>query len=116
MGSDENDERPETPEAGVPVVVKVESGGYPHAKVFAWPNRPRSKAQVKRDRFVHNLRGQYRQLKEALAAAERFFVIASVGEAHLAAIRKAHAEALDDLSRRFQAKLNEYDRRITGGG
>ena len=109
MGSDEKDERPET-------VVQVESGGYPQAKVFAWPNRPRSKAQVKRDRFVFNLQGQYAQLKEALAAAERFFVISSVGEAHLAAIRKANADALEDLSQRFQAKINEYDRRITGGG
>ena len=97
-------------------VMQANDGTFPRATVFAWPNRPRSKAQVKRDRFVHNLRGQYRQLKEALAAAERFFVIASVSEAHLAAIRKAHAEALEDLSRRFQTKLNEYDRRITGGG
>lgn len=108
MSLSRKDEQPET-------VVQVEGGGYPRAKVFAWPNRPRSKAQVKRDRFVHNLRGQYRQLKEALAAAERFFVVAGVGEEHIEAIRKAHADALEDLSRRFQAKINEYDRRITGG-
>ena len=97
-------------------VMQANDGTFPRATVFAWPNRPRSKAQVKRDRFVFNLQGQYAQLKEALAAAERFFVISSVGEAHLAAIRKANADALEDLSQRFQAKINEYDRRITGGG
>ena len=97
-------------------VVQAKGGTFPHAKVFAWPNRPRSKAQVKRDRFVHNLRGQYRQLKESLAAAERFFVVSSVGESYIASIRKAHADALEDLSHRFQLKINEYDRRIKEGG
>ena len=109
MSSGPTDEKP------LPVV-QAKGGTFPHAKVFTWPNRPRSKAQVKRDRFVHNLRGQYRQLKESLAAAERFFVISGVGKTHIAAIHKAQADALEDLSKRFQVKINEYDRRIKGGG
>lgn len=108
MSAGQRDERPAT-------VVQVNDGRYPRAKVFTWPARARSRAQIKRDRFVHNLKGQYRQLKEALAAAKHFFVVCQVSKNHLKAIHKAHAEALDDLSQRFQAKINEYDRRISGG-
>ena len=43
------------------------------------------------------------------------FVISGVGKTHIAAIHKAHADALEDLSTRFQLKINEYDRRIKGG-
>jgi len=108
MAAGQEDERP----LGV---VQARDASHPHAKVFAWPARARSTVEVKRDRYVLNLRRQYDQLKESLAAAERFFVVSQVGEPHLAAIRKAHAEALEDLSRRFQAKINEYDRRINQG-
>ena len=108
MGVEPEDERPAA-------VVQVNDGRLPRAKVFVWPNRPRSKAQIKRDRYVLNLRAQHRQFKEALSAVERFFVVCEVPKKYQKPIRKAHEEALEDLSRRFQEKLNEYDRRITKG-
>ncbi|MFA5138335.1 MAG: hypothetical protein WC728_03800 [Elusimicrobiota bacterium] len=107
MASGHADERPLT---------VVQTGdGVPHAMVFAGPRRARSTAQTKRDRYVLNLRQQYAHLKEALSAAEQFFVVCQVDRERLDAVRKAHADALDDLSARFQAKINEYDRRIERG-
>ena len=94
------------------IVVQAQGEGMPHALVFTGPCGKRSTVRTKRDRYVLNLRRQHAALQESLAAAERFFVVCQVGERHIESIRKAHADALDDLSERFQTKVNEYDRRL----
>ena len=109
MAAGQEDERPL-------VVVQADDGAHPHAMVFTWPARHRSTARLKRDRYVLNLQRQYAALKESLAAAERFFATCEISAEKVAAIRKAHEAALEELSARFQAKINEYDRRIERAG
>jgi len=108
MAAGHEDERPLA-------VVQAADGAHPHAMVFTGSARRRPAARLKRDRYVLNLQRQYAGLKESLAAAERFFATCETSAERVAAIRKAHEAALEELSDRFQAKINEYDRRIERG-
>ena len=92
----------------------VQTPGAPRALVIAGPARPLTPAEAKRARFVRSLKDNYARLKEALAFFEHFAVVCELPQARVAAIRKANQDALDELSRRFEQKLADYDRRIGG--
>ena len=91
-------------------------GQAPRAFVFVdRAPRPLSPAEAKRARFVKNLKDNYGRLKEAMASFERFAVVCGLSDQRAAAIRKANQDALDELSRGFDARLAEYARRMGGG-
>lgn len=91
-------------------------GQAPRAFVFVGKaSRPLTPAEAKRARFVKNLKDNFGRLKEAMSAFERFAVVCGLSRDRVEAIRKANQDALDELSRRFDDRLAEYDRRIGGG-
>lgn len=77
-------------------------------------NAPLKTAAVKRHRFVQNLKNNHQKFSEALAFVERFAVICELSEERVNAIRKAKADAVEELSKRFEEKLKVYDERIRG--
>ncbi|MHB2025128.1 MAG: hypothetical protein ACYCPQ_00610 [Elusimicrobiota bacterium] len=92
----------------------AKSGGLPKARVCVGPDQVLSPAEAKRARYIQNLRFNHARLKEAMDFFERFAVICGLSSERIAAVRKANAEALDDLSRKFDAMLAGYERG-TGG-
>ncbi len=94
----------------------VQTPGVPRALVIAGPARPLTPAEAKRARFVRSLKDNYARLKEAMAFFEHFAVICELSQERVEAIRKANQDALDELSKRFDRKLADYDRRIGRGG
>lgn len=98
------------------VVLQVNApGSAPRALVFVGKaSRPLTPAEAKRSRFVKNLKDNYARLKESMAAFERFALICGLSQERVEAIRKANQDALDELSRKFDERLAEYDRRIAG--
>ena len=94
----------------------VQTPGSPRAIVIAGPARPLTPAEAKRARFVRGLKDNYARLKEALAFFEHFAAVCELSEERIEAIRKANREALNELERRFEQKLADYDRRIGRAG
>ena len=91
-------------------------GQAPRAFVFV-DKAPRAltPAETKRARFVKNLKENYSRLKETMASFERFALICGLSQDRIEDIRRANQAALDELSRKFDERLAEYDRRIGGG-
>jgi len=75
-------------------------------------NAPLTTAAVKRHRFVQNLKNNHQKLIEALSFVERFAVVCELSEERLQAIRTAKDQAIEELTRKFQEKLEAYDSRI----
>jgi len=75
-------------------------------------NAPLTPAAVKRHRFIQNLKNNHQKFIEALAFVERFAIVCELSDGKIAAIRKAKDEAIEELERRFQEKLQAYDERI----
>jgi hypothetical protein len=95
--------------------VRTGAGGNPRVLVFTGGAHPLSLAQTKRARFVSNLKADYLKLKEALAFVERFALSHGISSARVEAIRKASAEALEELTSIYEAKVRAYDSRKGGG-
>ncbi|MCX5784586.1 MAG: hypothetical protein NTX59_02760 [Elusimicrobia bacterium] len=90
-------------------------GQAPRAIVFLdKTQRPLTPAEAKRARFIKNLKNNYARLNEALAFFEYFAAICELSLERRESIRKANKEAIDELSRNFEDKLAEYDRRRKG--
>lgn len=94
----------------------VQTPGSPRAVVIAGPARALTPAEAKRARFVRGLKDNYARLKEALAFFEHFATVCELSLEKIAAIRKANQEALEELERKFERKLSDYDRRIGRSG
>jgi hypothetical protein len=75
-------------------------------------NTPLTTAAVKRHRYVQNLKNNHQKLIEALSFVERFAVVCELSEDRLNAIRFAKDAAIEELTAKFQEKLNAYDARI----
>ena len=75
-------------------------------------NAPLTTAAVKRHRFVQNLKNNHQKLIEALSFVERFAVVCELSDERLTAIRQAKDAAVNELTMKFQEKLNTYDARI----
>jgi hypothetical protein len=95
-------------------VVQTRGEGAPRAVVFTGSARSLTPAEAKRARFVRSLKDNYARLKEAMAFFEHFAVVCELSQERVAAIRRTNQDALDELSRRFNQKLADYDRRIGG--
>lgn len=78
-------------------------------------NTPLPPAAIKRHRFIQNLKNNHLKLIEALAYVERFAIACELSEERTKAIRKAKDDAEEELTRRFQEKLQIYDERIKEG-
>lgn len=87
----------------------------PKVSVFTDSAQPSlSTAAVKRHRYVQNLKSNHLKLIEALSFVERFAVVCELSEDRLNAIRLAKDTAIEELTAKFQEKLNAYDARIKG--
>ena len=99
-----------------PVLQTSTPGTAPRAFVFVGRTpRELTPAEAKRARFVKNLKENFTRLKEAMASFERFALICGLTQDRVEDIRRANQAALDELSRKFDERLAEYDRRIGGG-
>jgi len=93
-----------------------QTGHAPRAVVFVDKNpRPLTPAEAKRARFIKNLKNNYVRLNEALAFFEYFAAICELSLERRESIRKANKDAIEELSRNFEDKLAEYDRRRKEG-
>jgi hypothetical protein len=100
-------------EQGIPVVQTKTNGQIPKASVFAGAGkRPLTPAELKRLRFIFNLKQSYRRLKETLSAVEHFAAINGLSAGTVLAVKTAHENALKELSLKFKEKLDAYDSRI----
>lgn len=103
-------------ERRLPVVQTQVSNSAPRAVVFVGANRtPLTPTEIKRTRFIHNLKENYRRLKEALQFVEHFAAVCELSPNRIEAIHRAHQDALKELTLRFTRKVEAYDARIRGG-
>lgn len=98
-------------------VLHVNQAGHaPRAVVFvAKDQRPLTPAEAKRARFIKNLKNNYARLNEALAFFEYFAAICELSLDRRESIRKANKDAIDELSKKLEEKLAEYDKRLKEG-
>lgn len=102
-------------ERRLPVVQTQGNNSAPKAVVFTGLGRiPLTPTEIKRTRFVHNLRENYRRLKEALQFVEHFAAVCELSPNRIEAIQRAHQDALKELTLRFTRKIEAYDARIQG--
>jgi len=73
--------------------------------------RPLSRAEVKRARYLTNLRAQHNAFKESLAHAQHFFTVTELPAENRAEIQAAHDRAISAIESIIAAKLAEYDKR-----
>jgi len=90
-------------------------GCAPKAVVFMDKDqRPMTPAGAKRARFIKNLKNNYARLNEALAFFEYFAGICELSLPCRESIRDANKAAIEELARKLQDKLAEYDKRLEG--
>jgi len=100
-----------------PVLHINRPGEPPKALVFtgAKGDRVMTAAELKRGRFIKNLKGNYAKLNEALATFEFFAEICELSLECRSGIRKANQAAIAELTAKYERKLAEYDRRSREG-
>ena len=99
-----------------PVLHVNQSGHAPKAVVFVDKNpRPLTPAEAKRARFIKNLKNNYARLNEALAFIEYFAAICELSLECRESIRNANKDAIEELGRKLEEKLAEYDKRLKEG-
>ena len=101
-----------------PVLHINRTGEAPKALVFTGGkgDRPMTPAEIKRGRFIKNLKSNYAKLNEALAAFEFFAEICELSLECRAGIKTANQAAIAELTAKYERKLAEYDRRSRGAG
>jgi hypothetical protein len=93
-----------------------QAGAAPRAVVFVdRDQRPLTPAEAKRARFIKNLKNNYARLNEALAFFEYFAAICELSLESRESIRTANQTAIEELSKRLEEKLAEYDKRLKEG-
>lgn len=92
-----------------------DSAEPPKAYIFV-NGQPRAltPSEAKRARFIQNLKYSHARLKEAMGFFEHFAVVCELSPERVNAIRKANEDAMDELSRKFDAKLAGYESRRGG--
>lgn len=99
-------------------VLQAPTTGAPRAYVFAGTagQRELTFAEAKKARFIFNLRQNFNRLNEHIGAVEHFAVVCQLSEDTVLAIRSSKDRVIADLEIQLEAKIKEYDARISVEG
>jgi hypothetical protein len=103
-------------ECDLPTLQTQRRGEAIRAVAFTGKAPPLTAAQVKRLRYLQNLKSNHQRFRDAVNAVEHFAVICELPDCKVEAIRKAKEEAIEVLTKILEEKLKRYDERISAGG